>query len=139
MASLAQQIFMCTRTWHETVTSSAQYTKLNVYDQNTFLLLRQGRTLDQASVEAVVIPLPLPSGVGIAECPSSNYSNISLYKCFYGTKAYNSTLSSATFACRITCSLVALAHRLSLSSNSRRFQEMISHNGCFPCEERHLN
>lgn len=34
-------------------------------NQNILLLLRQGHTLDHASVELVVIPLPLPSGVGI--------------------------------------------------------------------------
>lgn len=64
-----------------------------MFNQNTLLLLRQGHTLDHASIELRGHPpasaLRCLDYRCVSECPSSNYfSNISLYVCLFSTTAY---------------------------------------------------
>lgn len=67
MGSLAKQIFMCTRTWHETVNFSTQYTRETQCVRSKYILVVEtGPHMDHVSVDLpVVVPLSLPSGVGI--------------------------------------------------------------------------
>lgn len=57
MCLLAKQIFMCKGTWKEIVSLSIQYTRQTQHVQSKYiLLLRQGLTLDHASLKLMVIP-----------------------------------------------------------------------------------